>query len=170
MIKIEKATSHKDYQQIVDLANIIIPEVYYPIVPEEHVNTFMKKYQSIEAIEEQINQDFQYYFLKYSEEIVGYLGIVINNAILLISKLYILKEYRGRRIGKWAIDFIEKEAMKANCTSIDLLVNEFNSHSIDFYKLNGYITIDLIEHNFNDGHIVRDFKMQKLCKPVGEYI
>jgi ribosomal protein S18 acetylase RimI-like enzyme len=161
MVKIENATSHEDYLLIVKLANIIIPEVYYPIVPKDHVNMFLDKYQTIEAIKEQVLNNYRYYFLKFDDQIVGYLGFVNNKGILLLSKLYILNEFRGKKIGKEAMRFTEKEAICENCLKIELLVNEFNLLAINFYKMHGYSIVDLIDHNFEDGLIVRDYKMQK---------
>ena len=161
MIKIENATSHEDYLLIVKLAYIIIPEVYYPIVPKDHVNMFLDKYQTIEAIEEQVLNNYRYYFLKFDDQIVGYLGFVNYSGILLLSKLYILNEFRGKKLGKEAIQFTEDLAKSENCSKIELLVNEFNLHSINFYKIHGYSIVDLIDHNFEDGLVVRDYKMQK---------
>lgn len=162
MIEIIKANTHEDCILIANLAKRIIPKVYYPIVAPAHVNMFIDKYQTVEAIEEQLKNGFQYFFLLYDKELVGYLGIVIRSDSLLLSKLYILEEYRGKKIGKKALIFTEDQAKNSHCTKIELLVNEYNTSTIDLYKYFNYSIVDLVHHNFEDGLVVRDYRMEKI--------
>ncbi|TDQ27529.1 GNAT family N-acetyltransferase [Tenacibaculum caenipelagi] len=163
MIELKKVEKRTEFKSIEKLANEILHEVYDPIIPSEHTDYFLAKFQSEKAIENQItNENFVYYLLNFDGKSVGYLGIQILNNKLILSKLYILKSFRGLKIGKTALEFAHKFARKKRFDKIELIVNQKNKNTIDIYLKNGFKIVESIVNSFPNGHSVEDYKMEKL--------
>jgi ribosomal protein S18 acetylase RimI-like enzyme len=162
MIEVKKADKTSDFKIIEKLANEILHEVYDPIIPAEHTDYFLTEFQSVNAIDNQIkNEQFNYFLLNFDGKNVGYLGIQKLNKKLILSKLYILESFRGKKIGKNALEFVNRFAMKNGIKTIELIVNRQNQNTIDIYIRNGFEIVDSIVNSFPNGHSVEDYKMEK---------
>ncbi|MBK9734429.1 MAG: GNAT family N-acetyltransferase [Saprospiraceae bacterium] len=115
-MEIIKADKLSEYQKVENLAYEIIPEFYADVIPHEHNIFFVQKFQTAKTIQEQIKNGYEYY-LMYDDLIgIGYFGLQIdkNNSEMTLSKLYILKEQRGKGFGSKAMDFILSRAKHLN--------------------------------------------------------
>ncbi len=163
MIEIKKATNSTEFKIIEKLAIEILHEVYDPIIPAEHTEYFLTEFQSENAIINQIeNENFSYFLLNYDTNNVGYLGIQKLNKKLILSKLYILESFRGLKIGKTALQYVNKFAMENGIERIELIVNRQNQNTIDIYLKNEYKIVESIVNSFPNGHSVEDYKMEKI--------
>ena len=162
MIKIKKTDSSTDFKIIEKLAKEIFHEVYDPIIPAEHTQFFLNEFQSANAIEKQIqNENFHYFLLTFDTKNIGYLGIQKLDKKLILSKLYILKSFRGHKIGKTALEYTNRFAMENEIDTIELIVNQHNKNTIDIYLKNGFKIVESIVNSFPNGHTVDDYKMEK---------
>lgn len=162
MIEIKQSKDRNDYQVIETLASEILHEVYDPIIPADHTDYFLERFQSVEAIENQVlNESFYYYLLIYNNEYVGYLGIQIKGQTLNLSKLYILKAFRGFKIGKKALQFVFEFANKKGIKSIELTVNRENQNTIEIYEKYGFRITESLVNTFPNGHTIKDYTMVK---------
>jgi ribosomal protein S18 acetylase RimI-like enzyme len=162
MINIKKATTTSDFKTIELLAEEILHEVYDPIIPAEHTVFFLQKFQTVSAIQEQIEKEnFQYYLLYFNDIPVGYIGFYIKESILYLSKIYILEISRGNKIGKTALQFIQQKAEDSNVNTIELLVNQQNKNTIAIYKKYGFKVLKAVSNSFSDGFTVEDYIMEK---------
>lgn len=153
--------------RFVDLAHIarnIWSEHYGKLIGMDQVNYMLDKYQSPKAIEEQIKEGYDYFFLKYGNSDAGYMGIKpeYDNNKLFLSKIYIDKDFRRRGIAKNAVDYAIKYAKDRNLNSIYLTVNKGNTGSIDAYKAFGFETVDSVVTPIGNGYVMDDFIMEKL--------
>jgi ribosomal protein S18 acetylase RimI-like enzyme len=163
MIEIKKADNSTDFKIIENLASTILHEVYDPVIPTEHTDYFLTEYQSKNAIEKQIkNENFNYFLLNFNTKNVGYLGIQKLNKKLILSKLYILKSFRGLKIGKTALEFVNGFATDNRIEKIELIVNQQNKNTIDIYHKNGFKIVESIINSFPNGYSVEDYKMEKI--------
>lgn len=163
MIELEKVNNPTEFKIIEKLATEILHEVYDPIIPCEHTDYFLTKFQSENAIKNQIeNEQFSYFLLKFKTQDVGYLGIQKLNKKLILSKLYILKFFRGLKIGKAALEFVNEFALSNGVEKIELIVNRQNQKTIEIYKKNGFIILESITNTFPNGHSVEDYRMVKI--------
>jgi diamine N-acetyltransferase len=163
MIKIKKADNNTEFKIIEKLATEILHEVYDPIIPAEHTDYFLTEFQSENAIRSQIkNENFSYYLLNFNTKNVGYLGIQKLNEKLILCKLYILESFRGRKIGKTALEFVNGFATENKIEKIELVVNQENQKTIDIYLKNGFRIMESIVNSFPNGHSVEDYKMEKI--------
>lgn len=163
MIEINKANNTSEFKVIEKLAKEILHEVYDPIIPAEHTDYFLTEYQSESAIRNQIkNEYFSYFLLNFDSKNVGYLGIQKLNKKLILSKLYILKPFRGLKIGKTALEYVNRFATNNGIEKIELIVNQQNQNTIDIYLKNGFKIVESIINSFPNGHSVEDYKMEKI--------
>ena len=56
-----------------------------------------KKFLSPEALADQINHDYEYFLFSYEYTFAGFAGIHEENGSLFLSKLYVHKDFRGKK-------------------------------------------------------------------------
>jgi ribosomal protein S18 acetylase RimI-like enzyme len=163
MIEINKANNTSEFKVIEKLAKEILHEVYDPIIPSEHTDYFLTEFQSENAIRNQIkNEYFSYFLLNFDSRNVGYLGIQKLNKKLILSKLYILESFRGLKIGKTALEYVNRFATNNEIEKIELIVNQQNQNTIDIYLKNEFKIVESIVNSFPNGQSVEDYKMEKI--------
>lgn len=155
------AKSTNDFNVIAKLANIIWNEHYTSIIGKAQVNYMVAKFQTAEAMQEQTDEGYEYFIIKCDNENVGYLSIKKNNDDLFLSKIYLLKDYRSRKIGKAAFSFIEEKAKKYKCKTISLTVNKNNENSIRAYQKSGFKNVGALVADIGNGFVMDDYKMVK---------
>ena len=162
MAKFNIATTKNQFEAIAQLADTIWREHYIPIIGLEQVDYMVENYQSAEAMYSQYIDGYHYFMINYNNLFVGYISIKKEDYSLFLSKIYISKEYRGKKIGKSAIDFVQEKALEMNCKSILLGVNRFNVNTIAAYKAMGFKIIGEMITDIGNGFIMDDYKMEKL--------
>ncbi|WP_242204439.1 GNAT family N-acetyltransferase [Aestuariivivens insulae] len=162
MIKISKAETESDYQAIEQLAYVIWRAHYISIVGKPQIDYMLDKFQSAKAIKEQIADGFEYFMLAYNDKPVGYIAIINDGDTLFLSKIYVLSAYRGKKIGKAALQFVEEKAKAANLKSITLTVNKNNQNSIKAYEKLGFENVGPTVKDIGNGFIMDDYKMVKV--------
>ncbi len=143
------------------LAKMIFFPTYSPYVHVDHIDYFLKRFQSVEAIQEQIKTDYEYYLYSHLGEGVGYLGIQWEEDQAVLSKLYFLPEFRNQGWGLKALDWAEERARIQGKSKMELVVNENNSSAIRFYQKHGFHTLKAVTHSFDNGHSVQDLILIK---------
>lgn len=152
----------KNIKVLCVLAREIWTEHYTPIIGEAQVKYMLEKFQSEEAISNQIkNEGILYYLLKVKDKYVGYMSFQFRETELFLSKLYVLSTERGRGYGKKAMEFIEKAAIERNLDKIILTVNKNNRLAISAYKKMGFENKGSVFKNIGGGFVMDDYIMQK---------
>ena len=121
----------------------------------------LDKFQSAKAIEKQVEEGFEYFFLIYYGTPVGYMSIKQEVKALFLSKLYILSSYRGKKIGKTAMPFIENKVKAYNLERIRLTVNKNNSNAIKAYEKLGFVNVRPLVTDIGNGFVMDDYEMVK---------
>jgi len=160
MIEIKRANTIEQYEVIKELAWKIMPDFYGTYIPQYHIKFFLEKYQTVKAIEEQISSGFEYYLI----DSAGYMAIQPNDGILLLSKLYMLETFRGKGMGKMAMEFIMDRAKELKASKIELIVNRKNLRTIEFYKKWGFQITESLVNKFENGHSEEDYKMAMILE------
>ena len=161
MIKILPANTTSDYKQIETLADAIWREHYIPIVGKPQIDYMLDKYQSAKAIEKQVEDGFEYFSIFYNETPVGYLSIKSEVNALFLSKIYVLSSFRGKKIGKGAMEFTEQKAKSYQLKNIRLTVNINNTNSILAYEKLGFINVGPVVKDIGSGFVMDDYEMIK---------
>jgi diamine N-acetyltransferase len=160
-MEIIAAKTVSQFQIIEKLAREIMPEHYGPYIPLDNILYFINKFQTVKAIQEQIEKGYEYWLLHHSGKDVGYLGIQVTGNILILSKLYILKQFRGKGIGDKAMLLVDERASAAKVSKIELIVNKLNFETIKFYEKRGYTIAESFVHNYDNEYSVEEYKMMK---------
>lgn len=151
MIEFKEITTQEDITNIHKLADEIWREYYADILIQGQIEYMITNFQSVEAINQQIQQGYEYFQIINEKDIVGYFATVHkddNNAYRLhnkaktkaifLSKFYIAKSHRCKGIGKLVIRHLKKTACSLGFSKIWLAVNKNNLNSMNAYKKMGF--------------------------------
>jgi len=146
--------------KVAELADSIWHEHYRGILKKEQIDYMIGKFQSQGAVINQMKrQGYEYYLIKWRGEFAGYVGIVENKADLFLSKLYILKEFRGKGLFSYVLECLIKRCKEKNLYRIWLTVNKQNS-SIAVYIKKGFKTFNTQVTDIGGGYIMDDYLME----------
>lgn len=157
-----KANSEKELKLIEQLADIIWREHYIPIIGLAQVEYMLRKYQSVKSMKNQLKENVFYHLIKYNQKPVGYLSFRKEKDALFLSKIYLLNNLRGKKIGKNALSFIENQAKLLKFPRIYLTVNKHNLNAIQAYDKLGFKNIRSLVTDIGNGFVMDDFMMEKI--------
>lgn len=161
MIKILPATTLSDYKCISELAHTIWHEHYIKIITIEQIEYMLEKYNAVQRIEKHTQQGALFFLLTYDDVPVGYLAIKPETGFLYISKLYVLKAYRGLKIAKKTMLYVDAKAIEMGLQVVKLHVNKYNSNSLKAYEKMGYVNVESVITDIGSGFIMDDYLMEK---------
>jgi len=162
MVDINIANTASDILLIEQLADTIWREHYIPIIGLGHVEYMLDKFQSFDSMKDQIDNGYFYYTIYYNTKPVGYLSFTKEEDALFLSKIYVLKKFRGKSIGKAAMFFVEKATVKSGLSKIVLTVNKNNIDTIKAYEKLGFVNTGSSIKDIGNGFIMDDYKMVKM--------
>ena len=162
MIEIKIANALSDLLLIEQLADTIWREHYIPIIGLEQVDYMLDKYQSAESMKNQIKNGSSYYTIYYDTTSVGYLSFKQEKDVIFLSKVYVLHNFRGKKIGKKAMTFVENKTKELGLSKIHLGVNKYNTTAIKAYEKLGFKNIGPSVTDIGSGFIMDDLKMEKI--------
>ena len=151
------------FEIIQTLAGKIWTEHYVPIIGSAQVDYMLDKFQSKEAVFNQItNEGYLYYIIRDNDKNIGYIAVQPKADELFLSKLYVKSSERGKGYGKEAMRFIEEIIKEKKLKSIILTVNKNNLNSIKAYKKMGFKCVDAIIQDIGNGFVMDDYIMKKV--------
>jgi RimJ/RimL family protein N-acetyltransferase len=160
----EEVFSEAQIQIVEKLAYEIWNEHFTPIIGKAQVDYMLEKFQSIEAISEQIEQGYQYYLLKTDEGFIGYTGVQQREDELFLSKLYIKSSQRCKGYSRKTVQFLGNMARERGIDKMTLTVNKNNIDAIKAYEKFGFENLGPIVQDIGGGFIMDDYKMLKLIE------
>ena len=161
-VKILPVTSPTRKMAVVSLAQIIWNEWFPSIISQEQINYMVEKFQSMPAIDEAIREKgYEYFLMILGDTPIGYMGVAPDDGALLLSKLYLMKPFRGQRRSNLFFDRAEEVAKEKGFSKVRLFVNRHNYNSIRVYLRKGYRIVDEIKTDIGEGFICDDFLMEK---------
>ena len=163
-MEIIKAKSPEHVEVLEKMAAEIWRQYYVPIIGIAQVEYMLGKFQSIEAIQNQIDGGQEYYLLKNGNVKIGYFSFYQKGENLFLSKIYIHHTLRSRGYGKRCMDFIMDQAAAKKLKNIELTVNKYNIRSIEVYKKLGFHTIGSLVMDIGGGFVMDDFVLRKKVK------
>lgn len=160
-VQINLVSTAPEVAIVADLARIIWNEHYVPIIGQAQVDYMLGKYLTQEAISAQIKKEgYEYFLISSAEQPVGYIGIVIKNNELFLSKLYILSSERGKGFARLGVDYLVAKCRLNNLAFITLTVNKNNLNSIRAYEKMGFEKYGEVVSDIGSGYVMDDFLMR----------
>ncbi len=135
----------------------------------ENLQNYLEEGFSIKKLTAELtNPNSEFYFAELDNKAIGYLKInfgqaqteIIDDKAIEIERIYVLKEFHGRRVGQVLYNTALQIAKKKNAAYLWLGVWEENSRAISFYTKNGFIAFD--KHIFKLGDDDQTDIMMKL--------
>lgn len=167
-IKINKVTLND-----IDQLQIIGRQTFYETFASGNTDTNMQKYLdeslSIEKLTSELNnKNSEFYFATLDNRVIGYLKLnfgqsqteLHDDKALEIERIYVLKEFHGKKVGQILYNKAMKVARQINIDYVWLGVWEENPRAINFYKKNGFVEFD--KHVFKLGNDEQTDIMMKL--------
>lgn len=144
------------------LAAEIWREHFPPIIGAEMVEYMLEKFQSETAIRQQMTgQGVHYYFIKYGGQAAGYMAIRPEPDSLFLSKIYLRKAFRGKKLSRIAMDFLVSFCREHRLRRIWLTVNRFNLGPIAAYEKLGFRKVRTQCVDVGQGYVMDDYVMVK---------
>jgi len=158
-----EVNNKKQIEELSEIAKLIWSEYFPKIITPEQINYMVEKYQSADAIARQISNDGYKYFMVFGNgEVLGYLAVKADRNQLLLSKLYLKKEFRGRGYFNEMLSFAEKIAKEKGLNSLYLTVNKHNDNSIAVYLKKGFFIKKEQVTDIGNGFVMDDYVMEKM--------
>jgi len=167
-----KRVKPDDISQLQQIGRQTFYETFSAENSEENMTKYLEDSFSINKLTAELNdKDSEFYFASIDNNIIGYLKLNVgrsqtelkDNNALEIERIYVLKEFHGKKVGQLLYEKAISIAMQKNSDYVWLGVWEENPRAINFYKKNGFIEFD--KHIFVlGGDIQTDIMMKLLLK------
>jgi RimJ/RimL family protein N-acetyltransferase len=160
-MKINKVSKKEQLCTIETLADEIWYEHYTPIIGKHQVAYMLEKFQSVEAMTEQIKNGSLYFLILDKNVPVGYMSVELLSDSVFLSKFYMTKSERGKGYGRRMIAYLEALAKEKDLHNISLTVNRYNTGSISMYEKVGFVISGTVVKDIGEGFIMDDYQMEK---------
>ncbi|SEF66573.1 Ribosomal protein S18 acetylase RimI [Halpernia humi] len=154
MLSISKA-KEKNYQAIVDIGSVSVPEANEGSCAPEDLKEYIKNNYNETTIKKELRDENNiYHILKYEGKAVGFSKIILNakhpniNAenVAKLDKIYLLKEFQGLKLGFELLNHNITFAKNHQQSGIWLFTWVGNLQAIKFYEKTGFKRI--ASHDF----------------------
>ncbi|WP_037270696.1 GNAT family N-acetyltransferase [Ruminococcus flavefaciens] len=158
-VTINKVSSNAELKEVAVLADSIWHECFVDIISEGQIDYMVEKFQSYEAMTDQISeQDYSYYAVRDEGELCGYIGMKPEkDERFFLSKLYLRSDKRGNGIASKMLKKVFEEARACGKKQVYLTVNKHNDHAIAVYKKVGFKIIDEVVTDIGNGYVMDDY-------------
>jgi len=149
-----------EYKELSSLRQKVWATTYRGIYPDDIIDNFDYAFHNEKDLFRITSDEFTVYFIEEENEKIGYL-ILQKKDILYVQSLYLLKEHRGKGIGKLAFEKIRGFCKEKGYKRFYLGCHPQNEKALGFYlKMGGVITSRDEGHENNRENNVRiDFKV-----------
>ena len=135
----------------------------------ENMAKYLEEAYSYEKLSTEINNPNSFfYFAMLDQDVIGYLKLnkggsqteLKDNDALEIERIYVLKEFHGKKVGQLLFNKAIEVAKAQHAAYVWLGVWEENKRAIQFYTKNGFVEFD--QHVFVLGDEAQTDIMMKL--------
>ena len=159
---LQKATE-KDIPLIQELAEKSWRANYPGILSAKQIDFMLDLMYSEKEIKSQFeNPNYHYYFILNEEnDRVGIMGFEnsYEPKTTKLHRIYLLKETKGKGLGKFALQFLKKEVEKLGDNRIILNVSKENP-ALDFYKSQNYKVYREGIFEIGNGFVMDDYLLE----------
>lgn len=152
--------TQEQIDKLSSLAFEIWREHFPKIIGGAQTEYMLIKFLSPSAIRENIANNMQFFAYvepQNPEEYLGFCAILPDNTGLYLSKFYVKKEFRGKRLSSQAIDFLKAICKENNYPRLYLSCNKNNLNTIEIYQHFGFKNIKSVKEEIGDGFYFDDY-------------
>jgi len=156
-----EVSTERQIDIVESLAREIWTEHYIPIIGKGQVDYMLGRYQSRQAVKEQIAYGVLYFLMEEGRDFIGYIAVQPRGDELFLSKIYLRSSRRAKGFGKKAVQFVEMLARERGLGKITLTVNKNNAGAIRAYEKMGFRNVGPLVQDIGSGFVMDDFAMEK---------
>ena len=144
--------------ELVSLSRKTFEDAFAHLNDPEDFQAYLNSAFGKQAVMNELNNEHSsFYFVYYGGDLAGYFKLnkgpaqtdINDTGSMEIERIYVIKEFQGKKIGQWMISRIKELAAKEQATYLWLGVWEINEDAIRFYQTNGFEKFD--EHPYYIG-------------------
>jgi diamine N-acetyltransferase len=167
-IRLLPVASQVQVANVARMAREVWNEHYVPLIGQAQVDYMLAKFQSVDAIQSQIDAGYEYFEIHRGAGCVGYAAIRHDAAAarLFVSKLYVLAAYRKSGAGRLALELVERLGRDRGVTLLWLTVNKANP-SVRAYERLGFAIVEALVVDIGGGFVMDDYKMERAVALAG---
>jgi ribosomal protein S18 acetylase RimI-like enzyme len=167
-IKIEQI-NHSHIAALQQIGRQTFSETFAESNSAENMAKYLEEAYSHEKLSAELNDSNSFfYFAIMDEKVIGYLKLnkggsqteLKDNDALEIERIYVLKDFHGKKIGQLLFDKAIEVAKAKHVAYVWLGVWEENKKALQFYTKNGFVEFD--QHVFVLGDEAQTDIMMKL--------
>ena len=137
----------EDLEELVGISKRTFVEAFSHMNQPEDFDNYINLAFSHATLEEELkNPNASFYFVYLGAELCGYFKInkagaqtdINDKDSLELERIYVAKEFQGRKIGEWMMSTIKKLAEQTGSSYLWLGVWEKNINAIRFYQRHGF--------------------------------
>ena len=159
----------QDIEKLKEIGKLTFAETFSSDNSEEDMQKYLEEEFSTEKLKiELTDKNAEFYFAELGYNVIGYLKVnfgqsqteIKDKNALEIERIYVLKEFHGKKVGQLLYDKAIELAKEKNVEYVWLGVWEQNQRAIRFYAKNGFVAFD--KHIFKLGNDEQTDIMMKL--------
>ena len=161
MIKFKKATE-SEIEKIRDLAKKSWNSAYAKILSQEQIDYMLREMYSFNEILSQIqNPNYHYFIIEFNENSAGFIGFEnhYEPSTTKLHRLYLLEDFKGKGLGKSALQFLKEKSFESDDTRIILNVNKDNPAK-KMYESQGFTVYKEEVFDIGNGFVMDDYLME----------
>ncbi|WP_339757500.1 GNAT family N-acetyltransferase [Algoriphagus aquimarinus] len=167
-ITVRKITA-ADIIELQKIGKLTFTETFSSENSKENMKKYLESGFSTEKLTEELSDlNAEFYFAELNGKTIGYLKLnfeqsqteLKDDKALEIERIYVLKEYHGKKVGQILFDKAIEIAKYKKANYVWLGVWEENPRAINFYTKNGFVEFD--KHIFKLGQDEQTDIMMKL--------
>lgn len=162
-IDIRQATK-EDIPRMAQVINATYKEAFSGLLSDETIAKYTNEKRRLKSLEELFTEKLPHYVVIYDGVLCGVLTAVIPKRELPftveILQLYVLSEYRGKRLGKKLLSHALCGYRKLGYKTAVLTTLEENENAIAFYKHFGFSSVGLIATGLEAGKRLEKFRIE----------
>ena len=146
----------EEINEMSGMATAIVRDYYDPIIGKDQNDYMLKMFQAPEAIAEQLEHGYRYYFVRENGKNLGFVAFYPRENALYLSKLYLYKDERGKGYAREILEFLKTQARELGFNRIELNVNRNNDTRFIYEKL-GFTVAWEEKNDIGNGFYMDDY-------------
>ena len=156
ILEILLSVDKEEINEMSGMATAIVRDYYDPIIGNDQNDYMLKMFQTPEAIAEQLEHGYRYYFVRENGKNLGFVAFYPRENALYLSKLYLYKDERGKGYAREILEFLKTQARELGFNRIELNVNRNNDTRFIYEKL-GFTVAWEEKNDIGNGFYMDDY-------------
>lgn len=150
-----------EYDALAAMAREIWVAHYPSLISMAQIEYMLELMYSKERVTSDAKKGYVFEWIYSGQQKVGFMGYILEERELFLSKLYVRLDEHSKGFGKAALQRLEDLAQRANKQSLYLLVNKGNHKAMRAYEKFGMVQDQDICNDIGGGFVMDDYIMRK---------